>query len=302
MNVQKIVPNIWCNGNAEEAGRFYAAVLPETSTRVTSRYPEEGLLDFQRPLAGAPLTVEVLVRGFELVLVNAGDEFRPNPAISFMLNFDPLLFDGDEQAARDALDELWGRLEAGGTVRMPLGEYPFSAHYGWIEDRYGVSWQLMLTDAAGEPRPFVIPALTFGGPHQNSAGEAVDHYVATLDDAELGQRLLFAEAHGPAAAGSVQFSEFRVGEEWFTAFDAAAEQDFTFDCGVSLEVKCGDQAEIDRLWEALSSAPEAEQCGWCRDRFGVNWQIVPANMGELMQRPGAFERMLRMKKLVIDEL
>ena len=77
---------------------------------------------------------------------------------------------------------------------------------------------------------------------------------------------------------------------------------FSFTCGVSLEVQCADQAEIDRLWGRLSAVPEAEQCGWLADKFGVSWQIIPANMGELMLHEGAFERMLEMKKLVIAEL
>jgi predicted 3-demethylubiquinone-9 3-methyltransferase (glyoxalase superfamily) len=83
--------------------------------------------------------------------------------------------------------------------------------------------------------------------------------------------------------------------------DSGVEQQFEFGCGVSLEVQCTDQAEIDRLWEALSAVPEAEQCGWLADRFGVSWQIVPADMAELMQRPDAYEHMMGMKKLVIAD-
>ncbi|WP_341872830.1 VOC family protein [Leucobacter insecticola] len=98
------------------------------------------------------------------------------------------------------------------------------------------------------------------------------------------------------------FSDFRIGEQWFTAMDTVVEQDFSFTCGMSLEVACADQAEIDRLWGALSAVPEAEQCGWLADKFGVSWQIVPANMGELMERPNAFQHLLEMKKIVIAEI
>lgn len=108
---------------------------------------------------------------------------------------------------------------------------------------------------------------------------------------------------GPAPAGAVMFSDFQLEGQWFTAMDSAGEQDSSFTCGVSLEVCCADQAEIDRLWAALwaalSAVPEAEQCGWLADRFGLSWQIVPENMGELMQRPSSYQRMLGMKKLVI---
>lgn len=178
--VQRIVPNIWCNGNAEEAGEYYARTFENASFEVESRYPETGLLDFQQPLAGQPLTVALTIAGYRFTLVNAGNEFHPNPSLSFMLNVDPLLFDSDELLARASLEKMWHGLVDGGRVLMPLGEYPFSALYGWVEDRFGVSWQLILTDPAGEPRPFILPALLFGEAAQDRAGEAVDHYLYTF--------------------------------------------------------------------------------------------------------------------------
>ncbi|MEZ5086081.1 MAG: VOC family protein [Tessaracoccus sp.] len=304
---QRIVPNIWSIGNAEEMGRFYAASIPETTFEVESRYPQEGLLDFQQPLAGEPLTVTVQVAGTKLTLINAGGEFRPTPAISFMLNFDPILFDAPdaEAAARASLDAAWAALAADGVVRMGLDEYPFAKRYGWVEDRYGVNWQLMLTDPAGDPRPFVVPALMFGGPAQDKAAEAADFYVSLFSSmpggAAVGNRFPYGVPTGPASAEALAYGEFRIADQWFMATDFGAEHAFLFSEGVSLEVQCEDQTEIDRLWDALSAVPEAEQCGWLKDRYGVSWQIVPENMGELMTRPHAFERMLEMKKLVIAD-
>lgn len=299
--MQKIIPNIWCNGDAEEAGAFYATVFAGATSNVESRYPSEGLADFQRELAGAALTVNVDIEGTTLTLVNAGDEFRPNPSISFFVNVDPLFFNGDEAAARSRLDAMWSALTEGGRVLMALDEYPFSAHYGWVEDRYGVSWQLMLTDSDGSPRPHIVPSLMFAGPAQNRAREAIDFYLGVFDDTEEGSAFAYGQQSGPATADALMFGDFRIGDQWFAVMDSAVEQDFTFTNGVSLEVLCVDQAEIDRLWEALSTVPEAEQCGWLVDRFGVSWQIVPKNMGELMQRPNAFEHMMAMKKLIISD-
>lgn len=297
---QKIVPNLWFDGNAEEAGRFYADALPNTTAAVGARYPDD-VPEWQRSFAGKVLTIDVEVGGYELVLINAGSEFRPNPSVSILLNFDPLMFGGDEDAARARLDEVWHRLSDGGTALMGLGEYPFSRRYGWIEDRYGVSWQLMLTDPAGDPRPFVIPSLMFCGPVQNRARDAAEFYVSQFDDARLGRFVRYPDATGPADASSTMFGEFQLEGQWFATMDSGVEQPFTFTCGVSFDVRCDDQAEIDRLWDALSAVPEAEQCGWLADRYGMSWQIVPANMGELMSRPGAYPRMLEMKKLVIAE-
>lgn len=298
--MQNVIANIWFNRNAEEAGQFYASIFPEASTEVEFRYPTDGLPEFQRSLSGEPLVVTVTVAGTKLSLINAGDEFAPNPSISFMLNFDPLAFSGDEDNAKHALDELWAKLSDGGTVLMPLQGYAHSKHYGWVADRYGVNWQLMLTDAAGEPRPFLIPALMYCGAAQNMAAQAVDHYLATFDDAHLGQRVLYPAPMGPVTTDSIMFSDFVIKGQWLIAMDSAVEQPFTFSCGVSLEVLCEDQDEIDRYWNALSTVPEAEQCGWLADFAGLSWQIVPANMGELMRRPNAHQKLLEMKKIIID--
>src|SRR5690606_17059991 len=106
-------------------GAFYASVFENSRAEVESRYPTEGLPEFQQPLAGKALTVALTISDYLFRLINAGDNFSPNPSISFMLNFDPLLFDGDEELARASLDRLWHRLADGGTALMPLAEYPF---------------------------------------------------------------------------------------------------------------------------------------------------------------------------------
>jgi predicted 3-demethylubiquinone-9 3-methyltransferase (glyoxalase superfamily) len=155
--VQKIVPNLWFDGNAKEAVDFYTSVFKDGKITETSYYPTEGLLDFQQPLAGKELTVSFELAGQQFTAINAGPEFKFNEAISFVVN-------------------------------------------------------------------------------------------------------------------------------------------------------CEDQAEIDYFWERLSSVPESEQCGWCKDKYGLSWQIVPANMGELMvgengsQNPAAFQAMMQMKKIVIADL
>ncbi|MEJ1089778.1 VOC family protein [Microbacterium sp. Mu-80] len=297
---QKIIPNLWFDHDAEQAAAFYCATLPDTTFQLAMRYPDDAP-EWQREFVGEPLVIDLSVRGFQISMINSDDTFRPNPMISFMLNFDPLMFDGDADAARARLDKAWAALSDGGSVLMPLGEYPFSPHYGWVQDRYGVSWQLMLTDPDGDPRPFVIPQIMFAGDVQDSAREAAELYTSLFDDAALGMVVEYPEQTGTAASGSVMFGEFHIGEQWFSMMDSNVAHEFTFTPGVSLEVHCRDQAEIDRLWDALSAVPAAEQCGWLTDRYGVSWQIVPENMNELMERPGAYGRMLDMKKLVIAD-
>lgn len=297
-----ITPNLWFPGNAAEAAEFYVTSFGSASELIeTAHYPDTDLPEFQQHLAGKLLTAELSLRGYSLTLMNAGQEsFSPNPSISFMLNFDPLNYP-DSTAARQDLDELWVKLADGGEILMPLDRYPFSKHYGWVQDRYGFSWQLLLTDPAGDPRPFIMPAFMFGGPNQNRAAEAVDHWTQTFPDSTIGQRVYYPEPVGPATDGSVMFSDFQLTQQWFVAMDAGVDQDFTFNEAVSLAVACADQSTIDRYWRELSAVEEAEVCGWCQDQFGVSWQIVPDNIAELLQRPNAHQRMMNMKKLIIED-
>lgn len=296
---QKITPSLWFEGNADEAIQFYADAFGGEVLSV-DHYPtsaEEGLADFQLELAGKMLSAVFRLGDLKFMAINAGPEFKPTPAMSFMVNFDP---SRDEQA-REHLDTLWEKLIDGGTALMPLDTYEFSQHYGWVQDKYGFSWQLILTDPDGEPRPFIIPSLMFGAAVQNKASEAVDFYTSVFANSEKGMQYSYGQPTGPATAESLMFSDFTLAGQWFTANDSGAEQDFTFNEAVSLEVSCKDQAEIDELWSKLSAVPDAEQCGWCKDKYGVSWQIVPENMSELMKKPGAYKTMMNQHKIVIAE-
>jgi predicted 3-demethylubiquinone-9 3-methyltransferase (glyoxalase superfamily) len=291
--MQRIVPNLWFDGTAAEAAEFYTSIFPDSELLAVEHYPTEGLLDFQRDMAGKVLTVDLSIGGYRIVGINAGPEFPINPSLSLMLNFDPSV---DAQAA-EHLDELWTALSDGGTALMPLGRYDFSPRYGWIQDKYGMTWQLMLTDPDGEPRPFVIPCLLFGGQAQNRGGEALDRYASIFPGARIGSRVGYPVQAGPAEPGSLMFGDIEIFGQWFALMDSSVEQDFSFTCGVSLQLNCADQDEIDRYWDLLSKVPEAEACGWCADEFGVSWQIVPAAIADYMSKPGAYGKLMTMKKL-----
>lgn len=296
---QKITPNLWFDG-AKEAVDFYISAFPDSKVLSTTYYPksaEEGLADFQQDMAGKELTVDFELGGLPFTAINGGPEFKFNPSISFMVNFDPAR---DDQA-REHLDELWSKLIDGGQVLMPLDEYPYSKRYGWVKDKYGLTWQLILTDPTGEPRPFIVASLMFTGDNTNHAEEAVNFYVSVFKEAKIGTLARYREDTGPAKAGSLMFADFTLEGQWFAAMDSGVEQNDTFNEAVSLVVTCKDQAEIDYFWEKLSQVPGAEQCGWCKDKYGVSWQIVPEDMGELMKKPDAFAHLMEMKKIVIAD-
>ena len=280
---QVITPAIWCDGTADEAAQFYADVFRDTS--IAEQAPG--------------LAATVSIHGFKLSLINGGNQYAPNPSISCILNFDPLLFGGEEQA-RAYLDELYERLSTGG-VLMELGEYPFSPRYAWVRDRFGMTWQLMLTDPDGDPRPFVIPSFMFGGTNHAHAEEATDAWIALFDNARRGALYRYEEG-GPLDAGTVMFTDFTLRGTWMAATDSGTFHDFTFTPGVSMIVSCRDQEEIDRYWAGLSAVPEVERCGWCVDRWGVSWQVVPHNIAELMADAATRDKILHMGKIDLAKL
>ncbi len=148
----------------------------------------------------------------------------------------------------------------------------------------------------------ITPNLWFDG----NAKEAVDYYVSVFPDG----RIISTEYYPNSAeegladfqlgfAGKVLTVEFELMGTRFVAINAGPE--FTFSEAVSFSVPCKDQAEIDYYWEKLSAHPENEQCGWCRDKYGLSWQIVPENMQELMHKPDAYKTLMNQHKIVISE-
>ena len=191
---------------------------------------------------------------------------------------------------------------------MPLEKYPFSERYGWIADKYGVSWQLILTDPAGDPRPPIVPSLLFVGEVCGQAEEAMNLYLSVFKNSKEGLVARYPQGMEPDKEGTLMFADFMLENQWFAAMDSAHEHKFNFNEAISLMVYCDTQAEIDDYWEKLSAVPEAEQCGWLKDRYGVSWQIVPTAMDEMMsqgtpeQMRRVTEAFLKMKKFDIAEL
>ena len=244
------------------------------------------------------------ISGHPFMAINAGPLFRINPSISLMVNFDP----SRDPQAREHLDELWKKLEKGGKARMALGEYPFSKRYGWIEDRFGLNWQLILTNPQGEPRPLLIPSLMFTRQMAGRAEEAIDFYCSIFKDGKRGFTARYPRGAEPDKEGTLTFADFNLLGTWFGAMDSAQPHEFSFNEAVSLLVPCDNQDEIDYYWGKLSADPQSGTCGWIKDKFGVSWQIWPKVMGEMMAKgkPDQIGRMtqafLKMKKFNVAEL
>lgn len=145
----------------------------------------------------------------------------------------------------------------------------------------------------------IVPNLWFS----RNAQEAVEFYTSVFKESKVVNTSYYPK-EGLADfqrefAGKVLTIDFELQGQSFVAINAGDE--FKFTEAISFAVFCKDQAEIDYYWSKLSAHPEFEQCGWCKDRYGLSWQIVPENMEELMKKPNAFETMMQQKKIIISE-
>jgi len=292
--MQKIIPHLWFDKEAKEAAEFYSTTFPRS--RVTS------VTTLRDTPSGDCDVVSFEVWGHEFMTISAGPLFKFNPSVSFIVNFDR---SGEKD---ERLDAVWERLVEGGSVLMPLDRYPFSERYGWVQDKYGVSWQLMLSNAGAETRPSIMPFLLFVGENCGRAEDAINFYLSLFNDTKQGQVIRYGPNQCPDKEGTLMFSDFMIENQWLAAMDSAHEHRFAFNEAISLLVYCDTQEEIDYFWDKLSAVPEAEQCGWLKDRYGLSWQITPSIMKSMMassdekKRARLTRAFLQMKKFDIKRL
>ena len=283
--MKKIAPHLWFDKEAEEAARFYVSAFP--GSRITSRSTLHGV---PTPTGDCDV-LSFELRGQSFMAINAGPLFKFNPSVSFSVNFDP----SRDEDAREKLDALWEKLSKGGQALMPLDTYPFSERYGWIQDRFGLSWQLLLSDPKGEERPPIVPSLMFTGKVAGRAEEAVEFYLSVFKGSRRGVVARYGKGQEPEKEGTIMFTDFALGGQWFAAMDSARPHGFAFNEAISLLIPCETQKDIDYYWKRLSANPKAEQCGWLKDKFGLSWQVWPTAMGEMMEK-GTPEQVVRVTK------
>lgn len=149
----------------------------------------------------------------------------------------------------------------------------------------------------------ITPNLWFDG----NAKEAVDFYVSVFPNSKVISTVYYPNSAEEGLldfqlnlAGKVLTIDFELSGTRFTAINAGPE--FKFNESVSFSIPCENQKEIDYFYDRLSAVPESEICGWCKDKYGLSWQVVPKNMEELMKRPNAFANLMKMQKIVIQDI
>ncbi len=272
-----LYPCIWLDGKGREAADFYCNVFG--GGKIT---------------ADSPMVVTFELSGQKFMVLNGGPRFKPTAATSFFV----VLEDGAE------VEKVWKLLSEGGFVFMPLEKYDWSDLYGWVQDRFGVSWQIALGKLSDVHNQKFVTTFMYCGEHQGKAEAALNFYSSVFPGSSVEGILKYPEDSG--TPGQVMHAQFRLNGVVFGAMDSGVPQPFTFTEGMSNVIECDTQEEIDHYWNAFTREGKESMCGWCQDQFGVWWQVIPAILKNLMSDPAraskVTEAFMKMKKFDIRML
>ncbi len=258
-----IFPCLWFDGNAKEAATLYCSIF--NNARITT---------------DTPMVVQFEIEGKRIMGLNGGPMFKINPSISLFVNC----------ATNEEIERIWNKLIEGGTAMMALDQYPWAEKYGWLTDRYGMTWQLMLDPTQQAQK--IVPSFLFVGEQYGQAQNAIKLYASIFADTKIHHMELYKEGE-PQPAGNLKFGHFNLGAQMFAAMDGLGAHAFQFNEAVSLVVECDTQHEIDHHWNALTQGGSESRCGWLKDQFGVSWQIIPKALGSLMTDPAKAPRVMQ---------
>jgi len=271
-----IYPCIWFNNNAQEATTFYCDIFPDASI-----------------LESNPMVTRFKAGGIVFMLLNGGPKYKTTPAVSYFVYCN----------GEATINRLYDLLKEGGKVLMPLGKYDWSPRYAWIEDRFGVNWQLDVEEINNQQK--MVPNLLFVNKKNTQVAAARDFYVKTFANSMP----LMQMAYPPEAAmgeGTLLFAQFKLNGFIMNAMSSNLQHDYDFTPGNSFVVECDDQQEIDYFWETLGAGGRYDMCGWLTDQYGVSWQVVPSILSQLMQdkekAPRVIQAFLQMQKFDIQAL
>ena len=291
--MQKIIPYLWFDKSplgAVEAAKFYITLFPDSQL---------GAIDVLKDTPGGDMeTVEFTLCGLKVAALSGGPYFKFTPAHSMFVS----------STTVEEIDSLWNKLIIDGEVMMPLQKYPFSERYGWLTDKWGLSWQIFLSPTATIEQKVHVNFM-FTGAVAGKAEEAVNYYLSIFKNSHInGDISRYGEGQTPNTPEMVNWMSFTLDGVKFSAIDSAGAHNFNFTEAISFMILCESQAEIDYFWEKLSAVPEAEQCGWLKDKWGVSWQVLPKNFDQMMregtpeQRKRLTDSFMKMKKFDLAEI
>lgn len=270
----KMYQCLWFEGNAKEAAKFYLSVFGEGTIT-----------------ADTAMVVNFELSGRKFMGLNGGPEFKPTPAISFMVVMED----------KNELEKVHNQLADGGFILMPLDKYDWSEKYSWVQDKFGISWQLMsgkLTDVHGQK---FTPTFLFTQNQNGRAEEAIHFYMEIFPNSKPEGILKHKEG---VMKGNVMHAQFILDGHLWMAMDGGEGHDFTFTEGISNVIEANTQEEIDYYWNIFAKEGNESMCGWIQDKFGVWWQIFPSIVEETMMNPEkapkAMEAVMQMRKFDLE--
>ncbi|MFU9045060.1 VOC family protein [Acinetobacter tibetensis] len=267
-----IYPALWFDNQALEAFEFYCSVFPNSM-----------ILEHNPTVVKASLSNQCFIG------INGGPYFLPNPAISFTVICN----------SRQEITTLWQKLILGGASLIDLGHYSWNAYYGWVQDQFGYTWQLQLGNC-GKTQQHILPHLLFCGIHQNQCSQALRYYQKIFPEFQRHQRLRYSSGD---LKGKIQNSIFSLNHLKFIAKDSPDLHIFDFNESVSFVIPCKTQQEIDYYWNYFTEHGSESWCGWCKDVFGISWQVIPDNLAQILAtHPQAYSTLTRMKKIILQDL
>lgn len=270
---KSIYPCLWFDNNAKEAAEFYVNVFD--NSKITSENP---------------LVVEFELNGVRFMGLNGGSQFNPTSAVSYFV------YCGGDHSK---IESLFRKLSEGGMVLFPLDKYDWSEKYAWVQDKFGVNWQLDV-DAINHPQK-IVSALLFTNEKAMQVKEAATFYTSVFKDSKILMEYPFPDGE------NLLFTQFKLNNYLFNAMSGGAEKHkFDFSEGNSFVIECDTQEEIDHYWSAFASGGKESMCGWVQDKYGVWWQVVPSILKELMNTPEKAQKVteafMKMKKFDIETL
>ncbi len=291
---EKITYGLLMQGKAEEAAVFYASVFPYAAIQQITRFGEEGKeLHHQEP--GSVLAVNFIIVDAKFVAINGGPECTINPSISFFVVCETV----------DETNQIWEKLATGGKILMPIDKYPWSERYGWIQDKFGLSWEISFGKISDTGQK-ISPTLLFTGAQFPRAKEAIQFYTSVFPESGISGILTYGP-NEEQPEGTVKHAMFQLFNQNFMAMDSSPGHNFQFNEAISVIINCDSQKEIDYFWEKLTGeGGEESYCGWLKDKFGISWQVSPDFLDEAMQDHARSARILnqvmQMRKLDYEKL
>lgn len=261
--MQKITPHLWFDQEAKEAAEFYVSLFPDS--KITN------VITLNNTPSGDTEVVSFKLSGQKFMAISAGPFFKLNESISLFA-----YCESDEN-----IEKVYSNLCENGKVIFPLDKYDWSPKYAWVVDKFGLSWQLDVEKINNQQK--FLPAFLFVNDKVLKVKEAAEYYCSVFPNSKVLMEYHYDKSAG-LPDGSLLFAQFRLADCLFNAMSGQGEHKFDFNEAISFVVNCDTQEEIDYYWEKLSAVPEAEQCGWCKDKYGVSWQITPAILGEMMSK------------------